>query len=120
MCEEKFELVINNFLELEDNVHRGILENMVLRGRRIEWFNEQRNTLNRRLYNLLSGCRSYIDYVKQYSNAILGNFDFLSEAFSSHYDNHFSYRLMEALRNFVTHGGFLTTNPARQSVSSSR
>lgn len=62
------------------------------------------------LGNLLSACRSYIDYTKQNIHAaLLGTVDEVARieaAYFSHYDNRFGYRVMEALRNSVQHQGF--------------
>jgi hypothetical protein len=70
--------------------------------------------IDRRLANLLSAGRIYIDHTKQYVNRILteeagGEFD-VSAAFSRQYDSRFGYRCMEALRNHVLHRGFVVHN----------
>lgn len=109
-AEEKFDLVVENYLKLETCFLDSTDKNMVLGNQDYEWGQAQRRLFNRRLVNLLSACRSYIDYTKQSIHAALfGTVDAVARieaAFSSHYDNSFGYRVMEALRNSVQHQGF--------------
>lgn len=108
--EEKFDLVMDNYLELESCFLDATARMMVLRNQDYQWFQVQRNLFNRRLVNLLSACRSYIDYSKQHIHSTLRGDDKavmrIEAAFSLHYDNCLGYRVMEALRNFVQHQGF--------------
>jgi hypothetical protein len=108
--EEKFDLVVENYLELELCFLETTTKNMVLGNQDYQWFQVQRNLFNRRLVNLLSACRSYIDYSKQHIQMMLPKdenaVERIKSAFSSHYDSCLGYRVMEALRNFVQHRGF--------------
>lgn len=108
--EEKFDLLIENYLELENAMLDSIGRHMVHQDQDYEWFQVERNLFNRRLVNLLSACRSYVDYSKHYiRNVLPGDQQASSQiesAFSKHYDALLGYRVMEALRNFVQHRGF--------------
>jgi hypothetical protein len=108
--EEKFDLVVDNYLELESCFLDSTARIMVLRNQDYQWFQVQRNLFNRRLVNLLSACRSYVDYSKQHIHSTLKDdknaVALIESAFSNHYDNCLGYRVMEALRNFVQHHGF--------------
>lgn len=108
--EEKFDLVVENYLELELCFLESTTKRMVLGNQDYQWFQVQRNLFNRRLVNLLSACRSYIDYSKQHIHMILPNeknaVERIKAAFANHYDSCLGYRTMEALRNFVQHRGF--------------
>src|SRR5688572_9822556 len=108
--EEKFDLLVENYLELEDAMLRSTNRHMVHKDQDYEWFQVERNLFNRRLVNLLSACRSYVDYAKHHVHVVLPGdqaaSDKLETAFSEHYDALLGYRVMEALRNFVQHRGF--------------
>jgi hypothetical protein len=108
--EEKFDLVVENYLELELCFLESTTKNMVLGNQDYQWFQVQRNLFNRRLVNLLSACRSYVDYSKQHIQMMLPKdenaVERIKSAFSNHYDSCLGYRAMEALRNFVQHRGF--------------
>ena len=107
--EEKFDLVVENYLELETCFLDSTARHMVLCNQDYPGSRAQLNLFNRRLANLLSACRSYIDYSKQHIHAMLPAENDAKERieleFSSHYDNCLGYRVMEALRNFVQHRG---------------
>ncbi len=108
--EEKFDLVVENYLELESCLLDVTARNMVLRTPKYHAFQVQRNLFNRRLVNLLSSCRSYIDYAKHNIRVMQpedqGGAARIMLAFSDHYDKSVGYRVMEALRNHVQHRGF--------------
>jgi len=108
--EEKFDLVIENFLELETELLSSAARYMVHGETNFGWFQIERNLINRRLVNLLSVCRGYLDFVRPLGQQLLANeperaseFD---QSFGRHYDGTFGYRVMEAMRNFVQHRGF--------------
>ena len=108
--EEKFDLLAENYLEFEDAMLGSTNRHMVHKDQDYEWFQVERNLFNRRLVNLLSACRSYVDYAKHHVHVVLPGdqaaSDKLEAAFSKHYDALLGYRVMEALRNFVQHRGF--------------
>jgi hypothetical protein len=107
--EEKFSLMIDNFIEFEIETLR-LAEHFLLRRRRDhEDAMRDRLTLDRRLVNVLTSCRLYLD---QTAHAISGNFGTdsrqtrdLKEFKNRMYDNQAGYRIMEALRNHAQHSG---------------
>lgn len=106
--EEKFEILASNYLELEKEILAQIAECMVRHPEGYEDIFEIRTALNRKLINLLTTARLYVDHVSHQAKEILGD-DSGSEVkalFSAEYDAAFEYRFMEALRNFVQHRGF--------------
>ena len=108
--EEKIDLVVENYLELETSFLDSTARNMVLKNQDYQWAQLERSLFNRRLANLLSACRSYIDHSKHHIRAILPKgadaiVRFENE-FSHRYDTSLGYRVMEALRNFAQHRGF--------------
>ncbi|ATN93346.1 hypothetical protein [Marinobacter phage PS3] len=105
--EQKFDLVVGNFLELESDVYQAMMNHMV--GRYPGWVNflEVQLTVDRRLSNFLSACRTYFDQI--YRHMVLcfkgdrSQAKSLKAYASSLYEKSFDYRLMEALRNHVQH-----------------
>lgn len=73
-------------------------------------FQNEINSVNRRIVNLLSACRLYIDHSSHHlSNIFNGDEEKKNEvkSYASHeYDTALGYRVMEALRNYVQHRGF--------------
>lgn len=105
--EEKLALLLENFFEFETELNR------ISEGRRI-WMRSSNNdfmierlSLDRRIANLLTSCRLYLD---QSDHAISRLFGKSSEELTEIkrfkndlYDNHWGYRFMEFLRNHVQH-----------------
>jgi hypothetical protein len=69
----------------------------------------ERSLVNRRLVNLLSSGKMYLDQSVQHVQNIYGaestNFNLVKMEISSQYDQSLGYRTMEALRNYVQHRG---------------
>jgi hypothetical protein len=106
--EEEWDLLTGNFYDMEREGLNTALYDMVFGD--LDWqdFQDVRIRFTRRLQNLLTSCRSYIDRVPQ----CLGELDqsgalkslFVGEK-SKAYDDSFGYRFMEALRNHAQHNG---------------
>lgn len=62
-------------------------------------------TINRRTVNLLTSARLYLDHLPQNIKLCVRDNSAITAIKSRHYDNSFSYRFMEALRNYVQHCG---------------
>ena len=108
--EEKFDLLVENYLEFETTLLESTVHDMILKGQDYRSSNLERGLFNRRLANLLSAGRIYTDHMKQHVDRIFADrpndaFDINAE-FSKQYDDRFGYRCMEALRNHVQHCGF--------------
>ncbi len=105
--EEKFDLLAENLAELETDILDLTMRRMLFH----EWswasFRADVATVNRRLANLLSSCRLYVDQVKHDLGLIYGRDSAVrsqvSEAFSREYDTRLGYCLLEALRNHIQH-----------------
>jgi len=109
--EEKLALLLDNFFEFEvellklaeqfllwrDTTHRGMMQDRLL--------------LDRRLVNLLTACRLYLDQVDHVVSGIFGSpsaeLEQLKAFKNELYDSSLGYRIMEALRNHVQHAGLL-------------
>ena len=112
--EEKMNVVIENYREFEmmllDYTMRHAIYNEV------SWsiFNEERNNINRRLANLLTACRLYLDHLVHHLNIIFGSASEhvmeVRKTITHEYDSELGYRIMEALRNYIQHKGFAITS----------
>ena len=105
--EERLDILLENFAEYEKEHLELALRRAIFRD--LDWSSFRKNTLTivRRLANLLSAARLYIDQFKHDLSAVYGSgsqqqID-LKQALSREYDNRFGYRVMEAVRNFVQH-----------------
>lgn len=107
--EEKFDLLMENYLEFETALLDSSARMMLHRNQDYQWFQLERSLFNRRLVNLLSASRSYIDYSKHHIRVALPEVNEavakIDQEFARHYDSSLGYRVMEALRNFVQHRG---------------
>lgn len=112
--EEKLDLVIENFQEYESELLLIASRDMVFKDADYFSMSRERNTVSRRIVNLLSTCKMYLDQSIQHVNNMFGKnseiSSFLGREITSQYDNNFSYRVMEALRNYTQHRGFPIQN----------
>lgn len=108
--EEKFDLLIENYFEFETTLLEIATRNMIRHRQDYRSIHLERNLTDRRIVNLLSAGRVYIDHTKQHVHRILPGESSaklnVNAAFSHQYDTRFGYRCMEALRNHVQHRGF--------------
>jgi hypothetical protein len=107
--EEKYEMLICNYLDLEREILDVSLATMLQRRRGYAGFFSNRLALDRRLANLLTTTKQYIDQAGRHVSGCLrkraGTKSPLKSHFSKEYDAHPEYRFMEALRNHVQHWG---------------
>jgi hypothetical protein len=108
--EEKLDLVTENFQEYEAELLLIASREMVFHDSDYYSMSNERNTVSRRIVNLLSAGRMYLDQSVHHFNNIYGeNSDksnLLEEEITSQYDQNFGYRAIEALRNYTQHRGF--------------
>ena len=107
--EEKYSIIITNFLELEREATNASITEMVQSHNEYKDFFNIRLALNTCLVNLLTSVRLYVDQLSSHICACLP-IDKDAKAktkalFSAEYDSRFEYRFMEALRNYVQHSG---------------
>lgn len=107
--EEAYDLLVSNFLELDQDALCEAARYVVQDSRRYEEWFEQRARANRRVVNLLTAARLYLDHVPQHLSECVSNTNDavreFKQATAAQYDSRFSYRFMEALRNHVQHSG---------------
>jgi hypothetical protein len=107
--EEKYEILIANYLDFEKEMLGLTAEDMIRSGIDYPDMFEVRLRLNTRLVNLLTAARLYVDQLNQdvrecvpCDNDAKGQ---VERAFSKEYDGNRDYRFMEALRNHAQHSG---------------
>ncbi len=102
--EEKFRLLLANYEEFEQEILRRTNHHMIFSetGRR----GEGRYEMSRKLVNLLTMSRIYVDQVK---HSVGDNesveFTNVAKCFQEQYDRHLGYRTMETLLNFIQRRG---------------
>lgn len=108
--EQKFDIVTENFLEYEMLLLSCAASLMMFANADYARFQNESNNINRKLINLLSACRLYLDHCIHHLSNIYGNQDERLEAVKNQkkaeYDSTKGYRILEALRNYVQHRGF--------------
>ncbi|QEY73064.1 hypothetical protein [Pseudomonas denitrificans (nom. rej.)] len=107
--EEKYDLVLGNFLDLEKDLLNLTVEKII--DHRFDYNRAYTltNTLNRRIVNFILSGKNYTELIASKASKCATNEEDVKEAISSlkskHYDQNLDYRLMEALRNHVSHSG---------------
>jgi len=106
--EELLDMVLKNYTEFEETIYSlGLKSMMHLNG---GWKTHIDDILlvNRRLINLLTSCRIYVDHVPQKLQRIYGKqhpiLNEFKQATKREYDSSLGYRFCYALRNFAQHG----------------
>lgn len=107
--EEKYEILISNYLEFEKEILEHAVQSMIRHPYDYDDFFQVRMSFNRRLVNLLTAARLYVDQLHRHVVATIpdnqNTKDIVASLFSREYDNRLEYRFMEALRNYVQHRG---------------
>ena len=105
--EEKYEILILSYLELEKQILNDTAHSMVRDNTEYSDFFDIRVALTVRLVTFLTSARLYIDQLSRHVRDCAP--DLTSESmktiFSKEYDANPEYRFMEALRNHVQHRG---------------
>jgi len=108
--EEKFDYVTENFFEYETEILSISSRVMIFGDDDYFSMSGERNLISRRLVNLLTVCRMYLDQSAHHLTNIYGkNSEVLKTVkrqASIEYNQRFGYRVMDALRNYAQHCGF--------------
>lgn len=108
--EETFDGVVGNYAEFQGELLRLSVWHSVRGGADRSQVDSERRLVNRRLGNLLSSCRLYVDQTPRLlgeafpDGAAKSRF---KEAARQEYDSSFSYRLIDGIRNYAQHRGFV-------------
>lgn len=107
--EQKFDFLIENYLEFEKDLLNATADHMVIGSQESQWYQTKRDLFNRRIMNLLTTGKTYIDSAPQHVNNFLGRTSdqalSVKKIFNDTYDTYLGYRAMYEIRNFVQHRG---------------
>lgn len=108
--EEKFTLILDNYLEFETDLLDYAARNMVRFIGDYAEFQVNRSQINRRIINLLTTCKSYLDQTPGHLMKIFGRRSEVVKRFEAelvHQDQScVAYKIMSAIRNFAQHKGY--------------
>lgn len=103
--EDQWTQLVQNYIELELETHSAAVHHMVNSSPGYDEFQDTLVVFTRRHFNLLQSCRSYLDHTSGHIRKLplRSLYDAFKLKRSSVYDSSFSFRLMEALRNYAQH-----------------
>lgn len=105
--EEKFEMLLDNYVDYEQELLRIALGHMVSHNVDYLEMNDGRPSMNRRLANLLTMTRLYTDQVKHDLSGLYGRestqLASIEKRFKGESANALGYRAMETIRNSMQH-----------------
>lgn len=107
--EHKFDMLIRNYEELEAEFLKISLRTAIHGERAWDVGIDMLQEINRRITNVLTTARLYLDQVPHELTLAFGKNSLQQAQFKTSttraYDEHFGYRVCEALRNYVQHRG---------------
>lgn len=109
LFEEKMQYVLSNYRDYEECLLKAALTDLMGEKKTYHEFQRERGEINRMVVNFLASARAYLDHGGHHLKKILKADavpDFFPLTKANHYDSSFSYRMMEALRNYTQHRGF--------------
>lgn len=104
--EESFDLLVGNYLEMEGAGLQQALSRAVRSVHDYDDMFELKGELSRRIVNLLSSARMFVDTLPSNAARCGGEEAEVKKWLKAEFDTHFAYRFMEALRNQAQHRGF--------------
>lgn len=119
--EEKYELLVSNYLDLEKERLILMSEYLIYNNKDYNSFFSIELAFNKRIINLLTSTKLYMDSVHQHAKICVPHKSIesvksidqeINDKKSLEYDHCFEYRFMEAFRNHVQHKG-LSVNSIR-------
>ena len=107
--EQKFDILYSNFIELEQEIAAVTIRDAYRNFENVTDLFDFKQVITRRVGNLLSSARLYVDQIKHHLSALYpadGTKKAEVESYFHHeYDALLGYRVMEALRNYSQHRG---------------
>jgi hypothetical protein len=101
--ERNCDFVIQNYLEYELTIAKTSIDDLVNKVLHRPEFNKKIRDINLNLINFLSTTKAYIDKSSSLIKKLTADSVLFSNTCASYYDNCFSYRLVDALRNYAQH-----------------
>lgn len=107
--EEDFDVLLGNYIELDAYLLTVAAETRLGRPLDQETDDHRRRNAQRRVANILTSARAFIDHSLHSSSRLLGSgspgYVAVKSAFSAQYDGLMGYRFLEAIRNHAQHAG---------------
>lgn len=107
--EEIYSFIVSNYIDFESFLFEYSLSSKLFDEENIYvGFQRAKMDSNRRLVNILTVTRMYVDQATRKVKCIFSDAEEIpdfAKMKSEKYDSHFEYRFMEAIRNHVQHGG---------------
>lgn len=107
--EEKLDLVTSNFYEYETELLSIASRIMIYPSANYSSLNDDRITIGRRVANLTSSCRMYLDQCVHHIANLYGEesdlVTLVKNEKTNQYENYLGYRIMETFRNYIQHRG---------------
>lgn len=109
--EEKYNLILENYAEFELELFNNNLKEMLYNN--LDWSSSVKKifSTNRRIINVLTVCRLYLDQVAHNISTIYGSNSEQEKVFKKlthqEYDSNLAYEVMDCLRNYLQHRGLL-------------
>jgi hypothetical protein len=111
--EEKLDLLVENYVELEKELLDMAIQYSIFSGSIETLLTESRHRVNRRLVNLLTAIRLYHDQIAHALSTRYGKdsnqFKGFKKFANTQYDSQLSYRAIEAIRNHIQHASLPIT-----------
>ena len=108
--EQKLDLIIENYVEYELELIKSTTYQMLFHNQSWAYYSSDINRIARRIVNLLTASRLYLDQIVHHLNNIYGSgnqkTEKIKEQKKAEREKSKSYRFIEALRNYVQHRGF--------------
>jgi hypothetical protein len=106
--EETFNIILENYKEFEGELLSLCLNHAIFSGRTWSSFQNEIHIVNRRVLNLLTTSRLYVDQIPHNVNAIYRDnqkMALVKQKVSQEDDSNLGYRVIAALRNYTQHRG---------------
>lgn len=105
--EEIYFNLLKNYKEFEMSLFERAVDSILFRDYTWDTFKEKIHEFDRRIFNFLAQARLFFDLSSRIIKKVYGResdeIRYFERLRSSNYDSSFSYRLMEAIRNYVQH-----------------
>jgi hypothetical protein len=110
--EQKFDVLFENFIELEQTLAAVTIGSAYKSGFMYEDFFDEKRRVNRRIINMLTAGRLYIEQSLHHVGSLYpgdaAKLDEVKALFRAEHASNLGYRVLEALRNYVQHRGLPT------------
>lgn len=103
--EQRYDILISNYLDFENELLGILAEQTVRYQKGYSGLFQLQTETNRRIINLLTSTKLYIDQVKHHVEECSLAMEDLTTFLNAEYDAYFEYRFMEAMRNYTQHKG---------------